>query len=68
MTLDEFVQRDLETSGKSVYTLADIQRLTEQWIAHKSATAAPFDGWKSDEEVDVLLGIGQKEQPSEGVF
>lgn len=55
MDLDEFVAAAVKESGKKVYTLADVAALTEQWIQYKKAAAVPFEGWRSDEEIDVLL-------------
>lgn len=48
MTLEEFIRQELETSGKTLYTLDDVCRLTEKWIEIKKQAATPFEGWKSD--------------------
>lgn len=45
MTLDEFIRRELESSGKTLYTIDDVCRLTEKWIEMKKQTAPPFEGW-----------------------
>lgn len=57
MTLDEFIQADIERTGKHVYTVADVCELTERWIQYKQAAAASFEGWTADEteHVDTLL-------------
>lgn len=61
MTIDEFIRDELERTGKTCYTLEDVERLTERWIEVKTAAAEPFRGWKSDEAIDALLfGIGVK--------
>jgi hypothetical protein len=45
VTLAEFIERDMRESGKSVYTLDDVTRLTDAWIAEKKATSNPRTGW-----------------------
>lgn len=60
MTIDEFIAAELERTGKTCYTLEEVERLTERWIEVKTAAAEPFKGWKSNEEIDALLGIGVK--------
>lgn len=50
MTLDEFIRRELETSGKTLYTLDDVCQLAETWIELKKQAAPPFEGWKQDKE------------------
>jgi hypothetical protein len=62
MDLDEFIKQELETSGKKLYTFDDVCRLTERWIKAKQEAAAAFEGWKSDPEIDALLGIVPQEQ------
>lgn len=57
MTIDEFIQRELETTGKRLFTIDEVIEMTERWIELKKATAKPFQGWKSDAAVDALLGI-----------
>lgn len=49
LTLDEFVQQDIERTGKKVYTIADVCALTEKWIEIKKAAAAPFEGWREQQ-------------------
>lgn len=60
MTIDEFIRDELERTGKTCYTLEEVERLTERWIEVKTAAAVPFEGWRSNEEIDALLGIGVK--------
>lgn len=58
MNIDEFIRDELERTGKTSYTLEDVERLTERWIQYKQAAAAPFPGWAvPDADVDRLLGI-----------
>lgn len=46
MTLDQFVQAVYAQSGKTAFTMADVQLITEAWIELKKAAAVPFEGWQ----------------------
>lgn len=59
-TPEQFVQAELERTGKRLFTVAEVVDMTERFIAEKQAAAEPFEGWKSDEEVDALLGIQRR--------
>jgi hypothetical protein len=55
MTAEDFVKAELEKSGKTAYTLEEVERLVVEY-REKKAAAAAFEGWK-DATVDELLGI-----------
>jgi len=57
MNLEQFIAKELAESGKRIYTLPEVIELTERWIAYKQSQAEPLTGWKSDTEIDALLGI-----------
>lgn len=57
MTLEQFIDLDIQQSGRSFYSLDDVIELAQRWRAEKQAAAATFDGWRTDAEVDALLGI-----------
>lgn len=56
MNIDEWIKAELERTGKTEYTLEEVERLTERWIQYKQAAAAKFEGWK-DASVNELMGV-----------
>jgi hypothetical protein len=46
MTIDDFVQAELERTGKRLFTVAEVVDMAERFIQEKKAAAEPFEGWQ----------------------
>lgn len=54
ITAEEFIRAELERSGRTSYTLEEVERLVQQYREAKAAAAK--EAWK-DATLDQLLGI-----------